>query len=471
VRGAIAGERSPFDTRGLAILVFLVFAATCVALLGFEGLLRREATASPPAPPARQQTGSAPATGQAQAAAPTSTVLRTGDRGAAIRKVQHALGALGFYVSAPDGVYGPGTVAAVSAFQRSRGLPADGVVGRLTAGAIQDALLGGANGETGAIQAALAEAAQSGRLSPAGEKQARSILVQVLAALTRLPPDRGAVLRTVIQSVAGQEASGWNDARTLALVGTLRANARYLSSHPRGALPEAITDDQGLVYRWVPSFGFALHPLASFVHLNALAKAYDQVAAHRLAAALVGRGVRAGDTLTWEYYFPFHGPSRWISGLAQAVAAQALARTGKLGDHGLYAAARAAYRAIPETLSTPVAGGLWVREYSYSDMLILNAELQTILSLTEYADTTGDGAAKTVVGRLTKAARALLPQFDTGCWSLYSSGGSPASLSYHTYHVALLRKLAAPAGDALWTETASRWAGYLRASPAGRPSC
>ncbi len=60
------------------------------------------------------------------------------------------------------------------------------------------------------------------------------------------------------------------------------------------------------------------------------------------------------------------------------------------------------------------------------------------------------------------AARELLPQFDTGCWSLYSLDGSNASTTYHAYHVRLLRRLAALDGDPLWRQTADRWADYQR---------
>ncbi|MGH3094205.1 MAG: D-glucuronyl C5-epimerase family protein, partial [Gaiellaceae bacterium] len=73
------------------------------------------------------------------------------------------------------------------------------------------------------------------------------------------------------------------------------------------------------------------------------------------------------------------------------------------------------------------------------------------------------GDARAVVAGMTAAARALLPRFDTGCWSRYSLDGAPASTTYHTYHVSLLRQLARRTGEALWGETAARWKGYLRA--------
>jgi hypothetical protein len=108
-----------------------------------------------------------------------------------------------------------------------------------------------------------------------------------------------------------------------------------------------------------------------------------------------------------------------------------------------------------------LGGGLWIREYGFSDMAILNAHLQSLVSLYEYARISGDPRAAATVARMDSAAHSLLPQFDTGCWSLYSLGGSPASLGYHTYHVALLGQLTAETGDPLWKETEDRWKGYL----------
>ena len=104
-----------------------------------------------------------------------------------------------------------------------------------------------------------------------------------------------------------------------------------------------------------------------------------------------------------------------------------------------------------------------MKEYSYSDMAVLNAQLQSIVSLAEYARLTDDAQAKQYVASLSTAARTLLPQFDTGCWSLYSFGGSPAPDNYHRYHVNLLERLAEMEQHAIWAETGARWRGYLSA--------
>ena len=61
-------------------------------------------------------------------------ILRRGDTGKAVRKLQRSLGFTGDDV---DGLFGPATQRAVRAFQRTNGLAVDGVVGRNTHGAMK----------------------------------------------------------------------------------------------------------------------------------------------------------------------------------------------------------------------------------------------------------------------------------------------------------------------------------------------
>lgn len=63
-------------------------------------------------------------------------VLRVGDRGEAVTALQRALTLHGFEVP-DDGAFGPGTLAAVEAFQAAHGLPVDGIVGARTWGALR----------------------------------------------------------------------------------------------------------------------------------------------------------------------------------------------------------------------------------------------------------------------------------------------------------------------------------------------
>ena len=205
--------------------------------------------------------------------------------------------------------------------------------------------------------------------------------------------------------------------------------------------------------------GYQFQPLLSFAALNNQVLQRRCGAARRLASALLARAVRSGDAVYWEYGFSFEGgPVPWRSGFAQAVAAQALARAGvMLRDPALSAVAAASFRGLRRTLLMGLAGGFWIREYGFTDQVILNAQLQSIISLDSYATIAESAAARRLAGELAVAARRLLPRFDLGCWARYQLGGAAASLHYQTYHVELLRRLAATHPEPIWRRTYLRW--------------
>lgn len=60
-----------------------------------------------------------------------------GASGAEVKQIQQILAGQGYAVGAVDGIYGPQTQAAVQAFQKSKGLIPDGIVGPLTWSALQ----------------------------------------------------------------------------------------------------------------------------------------------------------------------------------------------------------------------------------------------------------------------------------------------------------------------------------------------
>lgn len=141
----------------------------------------------------------------------------------------------------------------------------------------------------------------------------------------------------------------------------------------------------------------------------------------------------AGRAPLWEYPFAYGPAAPWTSGMAQAVAAQALARTGRAsGDVGLLAAARRARRGLDGLLDER-AEGPWVRLYSAGGPVVLNAQLQAALAVGDYATIARDRPAARLAERLRAAARALLLRFDTGFWSRYALDGPLASAHYHRY--------------------------------------
>ena len=71
---------------------------------------------------------------------PTAGVLRSGNTGAAVKRLQQALTKLGYAPGAADGSFGPATVQAVIAFQKAHRVPEDGIAGAKTLAAINLAL-------------------------------------------------------------------------------------------------------------------------------------------------------------------------------------------------------------------------------------------------------------------------------------------------------------------------------------------
>jgi hypothetical protein len=144
--------------------------------------------------------------------------------------------------------------------------------------------------------------------------------------------------------------------------------------------------------------------------------------------------------------------------MAQAVGAQALLRVGREG------AARQAFNAIPGPLVQRIDKGPWIRLYSFNNLVVLNAQLQAVLSLRDYAERSGSKRAARFAGRLAQAAKAKLPAFDTGYWSLYSLARE-SPLLYHRYVVEMLGRLAQRTGETFWQDAHDRFDGYTGESP------
>jgi hypothetical protein len=319
-------------------------------------------------------------------------------------------------------------------------------------------------------RAALVEVKQAvaaGRLSAVDAKADRGTVARAVHLVRVLPASRGRRVQVALEQ-AGSLGKRLTSPRAVALFGQLQANVHYFARHGVPAGRTDITDADGIVYRYFAGRCFEFHPLATFGALNARVAAKDAAGTQRLAAALTARAVaRPGGGVAWEYYFPYAGGRPpWISGMAQAVAAQAFARAASLvpGDSATFMGeAGGAFQAISR-LTTTVAAGPWIRLYSFSSLRVLNAQLQSVLSLQTYAQAADDPAAVTLASQLEQAAAATVTRFDTGYWTDYSLGGRPSPLSYQKFIVQLLHKLAPQ--DARFAEAGARFASYLKQPPA-----
>jgi hypothetical protein len=315
---------------------------------------------------------------------------------------------------------------------------------------------------------AIQHAAATRAIEPATAAAGRAEVARAARLMRGLPSGRREHVAVALGELASFSGR-LTEPRALALLGELKANNAYFARHYAPSPRTDVTDEDGLVYRYFAGRCLEFHPLANFGALNARVAAGDAEGAQRLAAALVARGVyQRGGGVAWEYPFPFSGGRPgWTSGMAQAVAAQALARTAELvpdDDTVLRRAATAAYRAIPRHLMTSVAAGPWIKLYSFGSLVVLNAQLQAVVSLQSYADVNEDAEAAVLAERMRKATAATIARFDSGYWTYYALPGDWSPLDYQQYVVQLLKRLAPT--DARFASAATRFAAYAKQPPA-----
>src|SRR5438067_11762122 len=316
------------------------------------------------------------------------------------------------------------------------------------------------------IARGIARAQAAGRVDGDEASDYRAAAAGAANVLPKLPSSRYKNLAAVVHQVSGFW-KGYDAPRGRTLFGMLGFNTRWFTSHWDQKSGTDIVDySDGTWYRAFPGLGFQFHPLENFGKLNNFVAQKNTARAEQLAQALLARSVLRFGGLAWEYYFRFEGGRPpWLSGMAQAVAAQALSRAGTLlTDPSLTAAAQRVYKTVP-SLTRSVAAGPWIRLYAFNTETVLNAQLQTIVSLQDYAGRTADQAATNLAGRLQTAAVGMLPRFDTGYWSLYSLGGAEAPLDYHQYVVRLLGILSKRTQDPTLTTYAQRFGDDLRQPP------
>ena len=311
----------------------------------------------------------------------------------------------------------------------------------------------------------IAHALKQHWLKPPDAQRYRAAINRALSDVNKLAPLRAYAIASQLSQLTPLWDS-YTSPRALALFAQLEANLSYLETRAVPTMRVDSTDDDGVVYRWFPRLGFEFHPLATFGSLNNDAASGNVEATRTLADALLARAIPHGQRLIWEYQFRFGGGRPpWASGMAQAVAAQALARSSALlTDTNLGAAAVRAFASVPPFLLS-LPSGPWIRLYGFNGQVVLNAQLQAIVSLLEFAKTTGSAEASVLAQRLEVTAEKLFPRFDTGDWSRYQLGGGYATREYQKFVTDLLAKLALQTQDPFWIATSQRFNAYYYDPP------
>ena len=307
----------------------------------------------------------------------------------------------------------------------------------------------------------------------------RAILADVRRTIRRLSGARKVELAGVLASVQGMAARGsLRASRLYPLFLTLQRNREWWSAEPLLASGQRVTfPDSELIWQYVPGQGLQLHPLGNFGKLNAYAKGSRRNNARNalLLDELMSVAVPRGGGLAWEYYFTFDGGRPpWVSSLAQGTGLQAITRSArKLGRMAellprIQAGLTLFEQAPPTGVRVETAAGAHYAQYSFwPDLRVINGFVQSLVGLYDVAQITGDARAAQLFADGERAARAEVPRYDTGAWSLYSRDAitRESDLHYHTLLRDFLASLCDRTAEPVYCTAESHFTGYLTTPP------
>ncbi len=314
------------------------------------------------------------------------------------------------------------------------------------------------------------------QLSPTAYQQYSASWSAALAAERHLKGTRltelSAVTETIHQIAASHQLT---PSRLPALFTTLDRNRQWWTTGPLLSSGQRVEfAGSQLVWEYYPGQGIQLQVLGSFGKADGLytAGAAQYPAMEQLLSEMIPLAASRAGGMTWEYYFSFDGGSPpWTSAMSQATGLEALTRAYEATDNPYYL--QVAAQALPVFSAAPPAGvevrtpvGIRYLQYTFApNTSIINAFLQTLIGLHDYATVSGNPLA----GQLFQAANAEalqeLPSFDTGAWSLYQPGIED-DLSYHELVTGFLQQLCTLTAIPLYCTTASHFESYLTTPPA-----
>jgi hypothetical protein len=298
---------------------------------------------------------------------------------------------------------------------------------------------------------------------------------RALAAERHLRGTRRAELMAVTANVHGIAAAGALTASRLrVLFTTVDRNRQWWTTGPLLSNSQRVEfAGSRLVWEYYAGQGIQLQVLGSFGKANGLYTSglSGYAALEQLLSEMIPLAAQRGGGQTWEYYFHFDGGAPpWTSAMSQATGLEALSRAYKASGNSYYL--RVAQRALPIFTARPPVGvaipttrGTRFLQYTFTPgTSIINAFLQTLIGLHDYAAISGNSQARTLFNSGNAEARAEVPQFDTGAWSLYQPGIED-DLSYHELVTGFLGKLCTATKAQVYCRTAQHFQDYLKVPP------
>jgi hypothetical protein len=338
-----------------------------------------------------------------------------------------------------------------------------------------------ASAAAGPIRGAIARAHRNGRINQRQHDRFNRILTEARRVYERQSVGRRCRIQLGrVLGVLGTIAARGNlkASRMPALFLQVERNTKFWEKEPDINLGERVSFGKDpLLFQHYAGYGLQIQPLGNFGKANGLWTECEERPGdckrrtlHALLTSMLRVASTRGGSKAWEYWFPFGGGyPPWASGMAQATGMQALARAAVFfGEpHFMQAAKRALglFRLGPP-IGVRVSSGRGYHYLLYSfapGLRVLNAFLQAITGLHDYAQLNDDRRARRLFRAGDREARRVTPLYDTGNWSLYAlPNRNLATLDYHVLQTGFLENLCDRTGARVYCRTARRFARYTR---------
>jgi hypothetical protein len=338
------------------------------------------------------------------------------------------------------------------------------------------------------VMAALQGLLHSAAISAATYQQDYAAYVAAKSSLGKLSGTRKEELGAVLANVQAMAAAGeLIPSRLPALFLTLERNRQWWTTEPLLGSDERVSfPPSKIVWEHYPGQGIEIQWLATFGEANGYYLSGDENAnVRQLLGEVIPLASKRAGGIAWEYLFHFDGGAPpWTSGLSQGTALQVLARAwSRFKEPADLTAAQQALGIFqtppPQGVRVKTPVGAMYAEYTYAPGdRILNGFIQALVGLYDYTSITKDPLGLALFEAGDAEARAIVPFYDTGAWSMYDQFGE-SDLNYHELLTEFLQHLCertrkgpptAPAGtsiagDQLYCTTAASFTADLHTPP------
>ncbi|HEV3318701.1 MAG TPA: D-glucuronyl C5-epimerase family protein [Solirubrobacteraceae bacterium] len=300
------------------------------------------------------------------------------------------------------------------------------------------------------VTAALSSLKSSGAIAEAAYRQYTAAYAAANSSLKKLSGTRRAELGAVIANTQGMAAAGaFIPTRLPVIFLTLEKNRQWWTTQPLVSSRVRVSfPPSKLVWEYYAGQGIQIQWLGTFGEANGYyLSGHENTNLRQLLSEVLPLATKRAGGIAWEYMFHFDGGSPpWTSGLSQGTALQVMARAwSRFKEPAYLTAAQQAlgiFQTAPATgVHVKTAAGAEYAEYTYAPSdRILNGFIQADVGLYDYTSITHDPLGLRLFEEGDAEARAEVPHYDTGAWSMYDQYGE-SDLNYHELLTEFLQHL------------------------------